>query len=82
MNLNSAAADDLQTMITIAENLRSNLNNETERVKQAQKQYDDLLTRFEETMKAWAIDKEKIQTQRTEIGMLFGVVVFNFTTRL
>lgn len=71
MNQNAAAADDLQTVLTIAENLRTNWNNEIERVKQAQKQYDELLGRYEDTTKAWSADKEKIRMQRNEIGTCF-----------
>lgn len=68
-SLNTVAADEMQTLLTVAEHLRSNLENETERIKQAQKQYDDLLHRYEDMMKQWALDKEKIRTQRDEIGI-------------
>lgn len=67
-SLNTVAADEMQTMLTVAEHLRSNLENEMERVKQAQKQYDELLARYDETVKLWATDKEKIRKQRDEIG--------------
>lgn len=68
-SLNTVAADEMQTLLTVAEHLRSNLENETERMKQAQKQYDDLLHRYEDTMKQWALDKDKIRIQRDEIGI-------------
>lgn len=67
-SLNSAAADDMQTILTVAENLRANLINETERMKQSQKQYDELLSRHQEALKSWNIDKDKIHSQRDEIG--------------
>lgn len=68
-SLNTVAADEMQTILTVAEHLRANLDNEIERVKQAQKQYDELLARFDDTTKLWATDKEKIRKQRDEIGM-------------
>lgn len=58
----------MQTILTVAEHLRSNLENEMERMKQAQKQYDELLARHDETLKLWATDKEKIRKQHDEIG--------------
>lgn len=67
-SLNTVAADEMQTILTIAEHLRDNLDNEVERVKQAQKQYDELLGRYDDTTKLWATDKEKIRKQRDEIG--------------
>lgn len=69
MNLNSEAAEDMQTILTVAENLRDTLTNESERVKQAQKQYDELLSRYQEALKSWSMDKDKIRSQRDEIGM-------------
>lgn len=68
MALNSAAADEMQTILTVAEHLRSNLYNETERVKQVQKQYDELLNRYEDTLRQGATDKHKIREQKDEIG--------------
>lgn len=68
-SLNTVAADEMQTILTVAEHLRSNWENEMERVKQAQKQYDELLARYDEAVKLWATDKEKIRKQRDEIGM-------------
>lgn len=68
-SLNTVAADEMQTILTVAEHLRSNLENEVERVKQAQKQYDELLARYDDVVKLWATDKEKIRKQRDEIGM-------------
>lgn len=67
-NLNTVAADEMQTLLTLAEHLRSSFENEVERVKQAQKQYDELITRYEDMMKQWSNDKEKIRQQRDEIG--------------
>lgn len=67
-SLNTVAADEMQTILTVAEHLHSNLENEVERMKQAQKQYDELLARHDETLKLWAMDKEKIRKQRDEIG--------------
>lgn len=67
--MNTVAADEMQTLLTVAEHLQSNLENEIERVKQAQKQYDDLLHRYDEMMKQWALDKDKIRKQRDEIGI-------------
>lgn len=67
-SLNTVAADEMQTILTVAEHLRSNLENEMERMKQAQKQYDELLARHDETLKLWATDKEKIRKQNDEIG--------------
>lgn len=58
----------MQTLLTVAEHLMSNLENETERIKQAQKQYDELLHRYEDTIEQWAVDKDKIRKQREEIG--------------
>lgn len=68
-SLNSAAADDLETLLTITENLKTCLTNEIERTKQAQKEYDELLNRHKETNKLWSLDKDTIRTQRNEIGM-------------
>lgn len=67
-SLNTVAADEMQTLLTLAEHLRSSFENEIERVKQAQKQYDELLNRYDDMMKQWAHDKEKISQQREEIG--------------
>lgn len=67
-SLNTVAADEMQTILTVAEHLRSNLYNEIERVKQAQKQYDELLSRYDETLQLWTSDKEKIRRQCDEIG--------------
>lgn len=67
-SLNTVAADEMQTILTVAEHLRSNLENEMERMKQAQRQYDELLARHDETLRLWATDKEKIRKQRDEIG--------------
>lgn len=67
-SLNTVAADEMQTLLTVAEHLRSNFETEAERVKQAQKQYDDLLNRYEDMLKQWAVDKDKIRKQRDEIG--------------
>lgn len=67
-SLNTVAADEMQTLLTLAEHLRSSFGNEMERVKQAQKQYDELLTRYDDMMKQWSYDKEKIRQQREEIG--------------
>lgn len=72
-SLNTVAADEMQTILTVAEHIRSNLDNEMERVKQAQKQYDELLSRFEDTMKQWAVDKEKMRKQRDEIGIFLHI---------
>lgn len=69
MSLNSAAAEDMQTILTVAENLHASLINEMERVKQALKQYDELSHRYQEALKSWSIDKNKIRSQRDEIGM-------------
>lgn len=69
-SLNTVAADEMQTILTVAEHLRSNLENEMERVKQAQKQYDELLARYDEMTKLWTTDKEKIRKQRDEIGKI------------
>lgn len=68
-SLNSAVAEDMQTLLTVADNLKTSLTNEIERTKQAQKQYDELLTRHQETNKLWLLDKDKIRAQRNEIGM-------------
>lgn len=68
-SLNTVAADEMQTLLTVAEHIRSNLENEVERVKQAQRQYDELLHRYEDTMRQWALDKEKLRKQRDEIGI-------------
>lgn len=67
-SLNTVAADEMQTILTVAEHFRSNLYNEMERVKQAQKQYDELLSRYDETLQLWTSDKEKIRRQCDEIG--------------
>lgn len=67
-NLNSVAADEMQTLLTLAEHLRSSFENEMERVKQSQKQYDELLNRYDDVMRQWSNDKEKIRQQREEIG--------------
>lgn len=67
-SLNTVAADEMQTILTVAEHLRSNLYNEIERVKQAQKQYDELLSRYDETLQLWTSDKAKIRRQCDEIG--------------
>lgn len=67
-NLNSVAADEMQTLLTLAEHLRSSFENEAERVKQSQKQYDELLNRYDDIMRQWSNDKEKIRQQRDEIG--------------
>lgn len=69
VSLNSAAAEDMQTLLTVTENLKTCLTNETECAKQAQKQYDELLIRHQETNKLWSLDKDKIRTQRNEIGI-------------
>lgn len=67
--MNSAAAENMQTLLSVTENLKTCLTNEMERTKQTQKQYDELLTRHQETNKLWSLDKDKIRTQRNEIGM-------------
>lgn len=67
-NLNTVAADEMQTILTLAEHLRSSYENEMERVKQAQKQYDELHNRCDDIMKQWSNDKEKLRQQRNEIG--------------
>lgn len=67
-NLNSGAADDMQTLLTVADNLRTNLRDEEERMRQSNKHYDDLYNRLEDTVKAWTTDKETIGRQREEIG--------------
>lgn len=67
-NLNSVAADEMQTLLTLAEHLRSSFENEVERVKQSQRQYDELLNRYDDMMKQWSCDKKKIRQQRDEIG--------------
>lgn len=72
-SLNTVAADEMQTILTVAEHIRSNLDNEMERVKQAQKQYDELLGRFEDTTKQWAVDKDKMRKQRDEIGIILHI---------
>lgn len=59
----------MQTLLTVAENLRTNLRDEEERMRQSNKHYDELLNRYENTLKSWSVDKENIQTQRKEIGM-------------
>lgn len=69
-NLNSATADDMQTLVTVADNLRTNLRDEEERMRQSNKHYDDLYNRLEDTLKAWTTDKETICRQREEIGMI------------
>lgn len=69
-NLNSATADDIQTLLTVADNLRTNLRDEEERMRQSNKHYDDLYNRLEDTMKSWSADKETIRSQRSEIGMV------------
>lgn len=66
--MNNSAADDLQTLLTVAENLRTNLRDEEERMRQSNKHYDDLYNRLEDTLKNWAVDKETIRGQRSEIG--------------
>lgn len=73
-NLNSATADDIQTLLTVADNLRTNLRDEEERMRQSNKHYDDLYNRLEDTMKSWSADKETIRSQRSEIGMVCGIV--------
>lgn len=80
-SLNTVAADEMQTILTVAEHLQSNLENEMERVKQAQRQYDELLARYEETMKLWTTDKENIRKQRDEIGRKNEIVEF-FTIQI
>lgn len=67
--MNNAAAEDMQTLLTVAENLRTNLRDEEERMRQSNKHYDELLNRYENTLEAWSIDKKNIQTQRNEIGI-------------
>lgn len=59
----------MQTLLTVAENLRTNLRDEEERMRQSNKHYDELLNRYENTLKSWSVDKENIQTQRKEIGI-------------
>lgn len=76
-SLNTAAAEEMQTILTVSEHLKSNLYNEMERVKQAQKQYDELLSRYDETIKQWTTDKEKIRKQRDEIGMKLAIYFVN-----
>lgn len=76
-SLNTVAADEMQTILTVAEHLRSNLYNEMERVKQVQKQYDELLSRYDETLQLWTTDKEIIRQQCDEIGSLFSVEYFH-----
>lgn len=66
--MNNSAADDLQTLLTVAENLRTNLRDEEERMRQSNKHYDDLYNRLEDTLKKWSADKETIRGQRSEIG--------------
>lgn len=68
INLNTVAADEMQTLLTLAEHLRSSFENEVERVKQAQRQYDELVNRHDDMMKQWSNDKERIREQRDEIG--------------
>lgn len=58
----------MQTLLTLAEHLRSSYETEVERVKQAQKQYDELNNRYDDMMKQWSNDKENIRQQRNEIG--------------
>lgn len=58
----------MQTLLTLAEHLRSSHQTQIERVKQAQKQYDELRNRYDDMMKQWSNDKEKIRQQRNEIG--------------
>lgn len=68
INLNTVAADEMQTLLTLAEHLRTSFENEVERVKQAQRQYDELVNRHDDMMKQWSNDKERIREQRDEIG--------------
>lgn len=75
-SLNSAVAEDMQTLLTVTENLKTCLSNEMERKKQAQKQYDELLTQHRETNKLWSLDKDKIRAQRNEIGMKTLLIQF------
>lgn len=64
----------MQTLLTVADNLRANLRDEEERMRQSNKHYDDLYNRLEDTMKSWSADKEKIRSQRSEIGMVYPKV--------
>lgn len=66
--MNNSTADDLQTLLTVAENLRTSLRDEEERMRQSNKHYDDLYNRLEDTLKTWSADKEIIRGQRSEIG--------------
>lgn len=66
---NSAAGEDMQTLLSMTANFKTCLTNEMERTKQAQKRYDELLARHQETNTLWSLDKDKIRTQRNEIGM-------------
>lgn len=75
-SLNSAVAEDMQTLLTVAENLKISLTNEMERTKQAHKQYDELLTQQREMDRLWSLDKDKIRTQRNEIGMKTSKIQF------
>lgn len=77
-SLNTVAADEMQTLLTLAEHLRSSFQNEMERVKQAQKQYDELLNRYDDMMKQWSNDKEKIRQQRDEIGKKKNIALYFF----